>query len=87
MSRRRRAAFADPGSRLLHFRDVDGTAEDFTETFHDNGPTDMPAMLRLYHEIGFPRPDPRRSRAVTRRRGNTCRTAYAISAGFLPSAI
>jgi mannonate dehydratase len=41
---------------FVHFRDVDGTAEDFTETFHDNGPTDMPAMLRLYHELGFSGP-------------------------------
>ena len=38
---------------FVHFRDIEGTAEDFTETFHDNGPTDMPAMLRLYHAIGF----------------------------------
>jgi mannonate dehydratase len=38
---------------FVHFRDVEGTAEDFTETFHDNGPTDMPAMLRLYAELGF----------------------------------
>jgi mannonate dehydratase len=37
----------------VHFRDIEGTAEDFTETFHDNGPTDMPAMLRLYAELGF----------------------------------
>lgn len=38
---------------FVHFRDIDGTAADFTETFHDAGPTDMPAMLRLYHELGF----------------------------------
>ncbi len=38
---------------FVHFRDVDGTADDFTETFHDDGPTDMPAMLRLYAELGF----------------------------------
>ncbi len=38
---------------FVHFRDIDGTATDFTEMFHDAGPTDMPAMLRLYHEIGF----------------------------------
>lgn len=38
---------------FVHFRDIEGTAEDFTEVFHDAGPTDMPAMLRLYHEIGF----------------------------------
>ncbi len=38
---------------FVHFRDIEGPATDFTETFHDAGPTDMPAMLRLYHEIGF----------------------------------
>ena len=38
---------------FVHFRDIDGDARCFTETFHDNGPTDMPAMLRLYHELGF----------------------------------
>lgn len=38
---------------FVHFRDVSGTACDFTETFHDEGPTDMPAMLQLYYEIGF----------------------------------
>jgi mannonate dehydratase len=38
---------------FVHFRDVEGTREDFTETFHDNGPTDMPAMLKLYHELGL----------------------------------
>ncbi len=38
---------------FVHFRDIEGAREDFTETFHDNGPTDMPAMLRHYHDIGF----------------------------------
>lgn len=42
-----------PRIAFVHFRDVAGTAEDFTETFHDAGPTDMAAMLRLYHELGF----------------------------------
>jgi mannonate dehydratase len=42
-----------PRIAFVHFRDVAGTAADFTETFHDAGPTDMPAMLRLYHEVGF----------------------------------
>ncbi|MCF6311141.1 MAG: mannonate dehydratase [Verrucomicrobiales bacterium] len=37
----------------VHFRDVRGTSEDFTETFHDNGPTDMPAIIRSLREIGF----------------------------------
>ena len=38
---------------FVHFRDIEGTRDDFTETFHDDGPTDMPAMLKLYHEINF----------------------------------
>lgn len=42
-----------PRMAFIHFRDIEGTAEDFTEVFHDAGPTDMPAMIRLYHEIGF----------------------------------
>lgn len=38
---------------FVHFRDVRGTKECFHETFHDNGPTDMAAVIRAYHEIGF----------------------------------
>lgn len=38
---------------FVHFRDVNGSAERFEETFHDAGPTDMPRMLLHYHEIGF----------------------------------
>lgn len=38
---------------FVHFRDVEGWREDFTETFHDNGPTDMAAQLRLYADLGF----------------------------------
>jgi mannonate dehydratase len=41
---------------FVHIRDVSGTAEDFRETFHDNGPTDMPALLELYHKVGFDGP-------------------------------
>jgi mannonate dehydratase len=37
----------------VHFRDVTGTAESFTETFHDNGKTDMVAAVRAYREVGF----------------------------------
>lgn len=39
--------------RFVHFRDVRGTADDFEETFHDNGPTDMAAALSRYHEAGL----------------------------------
>jgi mannonate dehydratase len=38
---------------FVHFRDVQGTARRFVETFHDNGPTDMLAAMRCYQEIGF----------------------------------
>ncbi len=38
---------------FFHFRDIDGTAEHFRETFHDNGPTDMPELLRVLKANGF----------------------------------
>ena len=38
---------------FVHLRDVAGTRECFRETFHDNGPTDIAEMLKLYHEVGF----------------------------------
>jgi len=41
---------------FVHIRDVEGTAERFHETFHDAGPTDLAAMLRLYHDAGFDGP-------------------------------
>jgi mannonate dehydratase len=41
---------------FVHFRDVEGTAEQFVETWHDDGPTDMLAAMRAYHEIGFDGP-------------------------------
>ncbi len=40
--------------QFVHFRDVDGTAETkYHETFHDNGPTDMPRLLQCYYRGGF----------------------------------
>jgi mannonate dehydratase len=41
---------------FVHLRDVKGTGVRFHETFHDNGPTDMPQMLKLYHDVGFDGP-------------------------------
>lgn len=38
---------------FVHFRDVRGTSENFVETFHDNGQTDMVACMRAYRDIGF----------------------------------
>ncbi len=41
---------------FVHWRDVAGTATDFHETFHDDGPHDMVAMIKLYHQLGFTGP-------------------------------
>ncbi|MFD4022198.1 mannonate dehydratase [Streptomyces sp. NPDC058576] len=42
--------------RFVHFRDVQGDATKFTETWHDEGMTDMRAAMRAYQEIGFDGP-------------------------------
>ena len=43
------------GDRIafVHVRDVEGTKEDFTELFHDQGSTDQFALMRTYREIGL----------------------------------
>ncbi len=43
------------GDRIsyVHFRDVQGTARAFAETFHDNGPTDMAEAIRAYRSVGY----------------------------------
>jgi mannonate dehydratase len=38
---------------FVHFRDVRGTVENFVETFHDDGKTDMLACMRAYRDIGY----------------------------------
>ena len=35
-----------PHIGYVHFRDVQGSCEEFVETFHDNGPTDMAEAVR-----------------------------------------
>ena len=40
----------------VHFRDVVGGPECFSETFHDNGKTDMLAAMMAYKEVGFDGP-------------------------------
>ena len=45
-----------PHIRYVHFRDIRGTRENFVETFHDNGQTDMPAAFRAYRDVGFDGP-------------------------------
>ncbi|MFD6419900.1 mannonate dehydratase [Streptomyces sp. NPDC060194] len=42
--------------RFVHFRDVVGNATAFTESWHDNGMTDMRAAMRAYRDIGFEGP-------------------------------
>jgi mannonate dehydratase len=40
----------------VHFRDVRGTAESFTETWQDSGQTDMVEAMRAYRDVGFSGP-------------------------------
>ena len=41
---------------FVHFRDVQGTPENFVETFHDLGRTDMFDAMRAYKEVGYTGP-------------------------------
>lgn len=41
---------------FVHFRDIQGTAEHFQETFHDAGQTDMFAAMQAYVSEGFDGP-------------------------------
>jgi len=38
---------------FVHIRDVRGTPENFVETFHDEGQTDILACLKAYKEVGY----------------------------------
>lgn len=38
---------------FAHFRDIRGTAENFQETFHDNGQSDMYRCMKLYYKYGL----------------------------------
>ena len=38
---------------FVHARNVRGTATHFTETWHDNGAIDMPAVFRALKEVGY----------------------------------
>lgn len=49
--------FGGPGRvHFVHVRDVAGRADNFHETFPDDGPTDMAAVFRAYQAIGFAGP-------------------------------
>lgn len=41
---------------FVHFRDIEGSADQFVETWHDNGPTDMRAAIEAYNDVGFDGP-------------------------------
>jgi len=38
---------------FVHIRDVRGTPDNFVETFHDEGKTDLAACMRAYRQIGY----------------------------------
>lgn len=38
---------------FVHFRDVRGSKNNFEETFHDDGKTDMYEAMKTYYDIGF----------------------------------
>ncbi|SDF85887.1 mannonate dehydratase [Dyadobacter soli] len=38
---------------FVHFRDVRGNKNNFEETFHDDGKTDMYEAMKTYYEVGF----------------------------------
>ena len=38
---------------FVHFRDVRGRPEKFSEAFHDDGQTDMAACIRAYRDVGY----------------------------------
>jgi len=46
----------DERIHFVHFRDVEGDADAFVETWHDNGATDMHAAMEAYLDIGFDGP-------------------------------
>jgi mannonate dehydratase len=46
----------DERIHFVHVRDVEGSADDFEEVWHDEGPTDMGECIRTYEEIGYDGP-------------------------------
>jgi mannonate dehydratase len=41
---------------FVHYRDIEGQGTRFHETFHDNGPTNMARILKIYSDGGFDGP-------------------------------
>lgn len=42
-----------PHIHFAHFRNTAGVADNFRETFHDNGDIDMPGVIQTYYDVGF----------------------------------
>jgi mannonate dehydratase len=61
---------------FVHFRNLRGTAEHFTEMFHDDGDTDMWAAMNAYYDVGFP--GPMRPDHVPTLEGEENRSGYSL---------
>jgi mannonate dehydratase len=62
---------------FVHYRDIEGKGEHFRETFHDNGPTDMARILKIYSDGGF-RGAMRPDHAPTLEGESNARPGYAM---------
>jgi mannonate dehydratase len=63
---------------FIHLRDVAGSRTHFRETFHDNGPTNLAAMLEVYLDANFDGPL-RPDHAPTMEGESNHRPGYAIT--------
>jgi len=62
---------------FAHFRNLRGTAHRFTETFHDDGDTDMYAAMKAYLSCGFDGPI-RPDHVPTLERDDSSRAGYSL---------
>jgi mannonate dehydratase len=75
--------FASQGKiNFTHFRNLTGTVENFTESFHDEGKQDMYAAMKAYHDAGFAGPM-RPDHAPTMEGDANDRPAYALQGRLL----
>ena len=67
---------------FVHFRNLTGTAENFTESFHDEGKQDMYVAMKAYQDAGFDGPM-RPDHAPTMEGEDNSRPGYAIQGRLL----
>ena len=67
---------------FVHFRNLTGTAENFTESFHDEGKQDMYVARKAYQDAGFDGPM-RPDHAPTMEGEDNSRPGYAIQGRLL----